>query len=267
MARELLAAGHRIRAMTRKPDSPAARALAVEGAEVVRGDLDDAGSLNNPLRVSGVLLRCRTRGRPVSSGKKSKASDSRSWRASPACSISSTPRSVLPISRQAFPHFENKFRVEETVRGLGFPSFAIIRPVFFMENLLGPWFKPAIDGGQLAMAIKPTTPLPMIAVADIGKCGRAVFERHAELNGRAIDIAGDELTMPDVAEIISEAAGHKVVHAPPPIETVRAASADYAVMLEWFDDVGYSADIASNAREFGIPPTRFRDWAREVSGN
>jgi hypothetical protein len=40
---------------------------------------------------------------------------------------------------------------------------------------------------------------------------------------------------------------------------------EYAIMLEWFDAVGYNADIQANAREFGIPPTRFADWAKSVS--
>ena len=34
-------------------------------------------------------------------------------------------------------------RVEETVTALGFPSYAILRPVFFMENLLSPVVPPA----------------------------------------------------------------------------------------------------------------------------
>ena len=45
VARELLAAGRTVRIMTRKPDSPAARELALLGAEIVQGDLDDAASL------------------------------------------------------------------------------------------------------------------------------------------------------------------------------------------------------------------------------
>jgi uncharacterized protein YbjT (DUF2867 family) len=49
VARALLARGHKVRAMTRKPDGEAARALAGQGAEVVRGDLDDAGSLEKAL--------------------------------------------------------------------------------------------------------------------------------------------------------------------------------------------------------------------------
>ena len=36
------------------------------------------------------------------------------------------------------PHFDNKWRIEETVRGLNFPSHVVLRPVFFMENLLAP---------------------------------------------------------------------------------------------------------------------------------
>ena len=33
-------------------------------------------------------------------------------------------------------------------------------------------------------------------------------------------------------------------------------------MLEWFERVGYSADIAGLEREFGRALTKFPDWAR-----
>ena len=48
-ARALLADGYRVAAMTRSPDSDAARALAELGAEVVRADLDDDESLRAAL--------------------------------------------------------------------------------------------------------------------------------------------------------------------------------------------------------------------------
>ena len=35
------------------------------------------------------------------------------------------------------------------------------------------------------------------------------------------------------------------------------------MMLEWFDAVGYDADIEKNATQFGVRPTRFREWAKE----
>src|SRR6185436_3130235 len=74
--------------------------------------------------------------------------------------------------KTGIPHFENKYRIEETVRSLKFPSHVIIRPVFFMENLPSPWF---LNGDNLYAAMLPTTTLQMIAVEDIGKYGALAF--------------------------------------------------------------------------------------------
>jgi uncharacterized protein YbjT (DUF2867 family) len=98
-------------------------------------------------------------------------------------------------------------------------------------------------------------------VRDVGQYGAAAFTRQAEMNGKAIDISGDELTMPETAAIIGRVAGRAVTHVQVPIAEVRKASEDFALMLEWFDAVGYNADIAGNARAFGITNTRFADWA------
>ena len=39
---------------------------------------------------------------------------------------------------------------------------------------------------------------------------------------------------------------------------------DYALMLEWFDRVGYDADIAKASAESGIRPTPLATWAATV---
>ena len=163
--------------------------------------------------------------------------------------------------KTGIPHFENKWRIEETVRSLGFPTHVVLRPVFFMENFVSPGFKSGIDSGKLAIAVKPETALQMIAVGDIGKYGLWAFENPEKLNGRGIDIAGDARTMPEAAAIIGKAAGRRVEFVRVPIEEVRKGSADYAIMLEWFDRVGYDADIAGTAREAGIRPTTLPEWA------
>jgi uncharacterized protein YbjT (DUF2867 family) len=113
------------------------------------------------------------------------------------------------------------------------------------------------------VGIKPATVLQMIAVRDIGEYGLLAFEKHAELNGREIDIAGAAHTMPETANIFSKAAGRTITFERVPIEEVRKFSEDYALMLEWFDRVGYSADIPANAKAFGIPPTTLEKWASE----
>jgi len=265
VANELLAAGHRIRVVTRHPESAAAKALAARGAEVVWGDLDDPASLLKTFAgVWGVFAVQNTWEAGVEQeevqGKRvaemAKAAGVRHFVYS---SVGSAHR------KTGIPHFDNKARVEDTVRAAGFPSYVILRPVFFMENFTSPWFKPYIDQGNLAVGIAPDTRLQMIAVADIGKYGKLAFERHAELNGRAIDIAGDELTMPQTAELIGQAAGRTISHFQVPIEEVRKASDEFAIMLEWFDAVGYDADIAGTSKEFGVKPTRFAEWAQTVN--
>jgi uncharacterized protein YbjT (DUF2867 family) len=133
-----------------------------------------------------------------------------------------------------------------------------------MENLLLPSFLPGIQQGKLAVALEPETKVQMIAVADIGRYGRWAFENHAALNGRAIDIAGDQATMPATAEILSQAAHREVKFVRLPIEEVRKFSMDYALMLEWFDRVGYDADIARTSAESGIRPTPLATWAATV---
>jgi hypothetical protein len=73
------------------------------------------------------------------------------------------------------------------------------------------------------------------------------------------------MTMPEAAKIIGQASGKQVGFLQVPIEQVREFSEDFALMLEWFDRVGYEADIAGNAKEFGIAPTRFQEWTSEVA--
>lgn len=264
VAQELLAAGHKIRALTRHPDGKAAGALAARGTEVVRGDLDDAASLERALNgVWGVFSVQNTWEAGV---EKEEEQGKRLAEIARKAGVQHFVYSSVGSAHRSTgtPHFENKWRVEQKVRELGFPSHTIIRPVFFMENWPSPWFKPGIDQGKLMIALEPTTVLQQIAVADIGKYGRLAFERHEELNGKAIDIAGDQLTMPQTAELIGKATGREIEFVKLPIEEVRKGSSDFAMMLEWFDRVGYNADIKGNAERYGIPPTSFGQWAASV---
>jgi uncharacterized protein YbjT (DUF2867 family) len=264
VARELLARGYPVRAMTRNPDGQAAQALAELGAQIVRGDLDDAASLARAVEnMWGVFSVQNTWeagvDREEEQGKRlARLSKDGGVQHFLYSSVGSAHRNT------GIPHFENKGRIEETVRRLGFPSYTILRPVFFMENFLAPWLKPALDEGKLTLGIKPITVLKMIAVRDIGKYGAWAFENPAALNGRALDIAGDAKTMPEAARIVATAAGREIEFVPTPIEEVRRFSEDFALMLEWFDAVGYDADIEKLSQESGIQPTTLDDWAALV---
>ena len=101
----------------------------------------------------------------------------------------------------------------------------------------------------------------MIAVDDIGWFGARAFTDAAALNRRELDIASDVRTIPEAAEILTEALGRPIAFAQTPIEQVWQYSEDMALMLEWFERVGYSADVALE-REFGRALTKLPDWVR-----
>jgi uncharacterized protein YbjT (DUF2867 family) len=258
VAHHLLQAGLRVRAMTRKPDGDAARALAVRGAEVVRADLDDASSLERATAgtwgVFGLqntweagVVREEEQGKRLAEVARAQGVQHYVY--------SSVGSAHL---QTGIPHFDNKARVEATVRALKFPSHVILRPVFFMENFIGPAF--GLPEGKLRIALPPERTLQMAAVDDIGKYAARAFIRHLQLAGAEIDIASDELTMPRAAEVLTEVMGRPVKYEQQPLAEVRRFSEEYAVMLEWFDRVGYSADIGAIERNFNIKPTRFREW-------
>jgi uncharacterized protein YbjT (DUF2867 family) len=265
VARRLLSRGHKVRALTRKPPGAAAKTLAGLGAEVVPGDLDDAVSLEKAIRGAWGVFSVQNTWEAGVEGEERQGKRLAELARKAGVSHFVYTSVGSAHRRTGIPHFENKARIEDTVRGLGFPSYTILRPVFFMENWISPWFKPSLMEGKLAIGIRPDTPLEMIAVEDIGAYGLKAFEQHAELNRREIDIAGDEHTMPEAARIVGKAMGRSLEFVQVPIEEVRKSGGDYATMLEWFDRVGYDVHIRSRSREFGIRPTSLADWAAKAS--
>src|SRR5882724_4193718 len=253
--------GFHLRGLTRNPNSERAAALAAHGIDVVKGDLDDEATLRRALAGAWGVFGVQNAGE--ASVEREEAQGKRLATLAREGGVEHfVYTSVGSADRQTgVPHFDNKGRIEETVRRLRFHSHVILRPVFFMENLLAPF---SLQGSTLAWALGPNTKLQMIAVDDIGWFGARAFT-DAALNRREIDLAGDVRTMPEAAEILAEALGRPIAFAQTPIGQVRQYSKETALMLEWFERVGYSADIAGLEREFGRALTKLPDWARRVA--
>jgi uncharacterized protein YbjT (DUF2867 family) len=260
-ARELFGKGFTLRALTRKPDSDAAKALAAQGAEIAHVELDDEASVRKALQGAWGAYAVQNTWTAGVDGEE--AQGHRFAKIAKEAGVQHyVYASVASADRQTgIPHFENKFRVENTIRSLNFPSYAIIRPVFFFSNLPSPWF---LNGDKLVSALQPPTRLQMIDVADIGKYGALAFT-DPRFKNLELDIAGDEVTLPQAAEAIGNALGRKIEYLQIPIGEVRKNSDDFAKMLEWFEAVGYDADIEGNAQTYGVKPTRLNDWAAKLA--
>jgi uncharacterized protein YbjT (DUF2867 family) len=251
--------GFKLRALTRKPDGDAAKALAALGAEVVAGDLDDAGSLERALAgawgVYGVQNTWEAGvEKEEEQGKRlAKLARDKGVQHFVYASVGSAHKAT------GIPHFENKFRVEQTVKALGFPSYTIIRPVSFMENLLSPW---SLSGDKLASGLPPHVKLQMIAADDIGKFGSKAFVDADQMMNLELDIAGDAVTMVEAAAALSALVGKTLTYQQIPGEMLRKQSEDLALMIDWLASTGYSADIASQEKRFGIRALTLVEWVR-----
>ena len=190
--RHLREKGHSVRALTRDLNKPEARSLVGHGTEVVHGDLEDKTSLARALDGVDGVYSVQT---PVEQGVESEVRQganlidaAKSFR----IGLFVYSSVVSAEKKTGLPFFESKFQIEERLRASGMP-YAIVRPGFFMENLLQ--MRESIQGGVFALPFKPDTRLQMIAVDDIGVLVTMAFERPGHWLGRAVELAGDELSM------------------------------------------------------------------------
>ena len=89
--------------------------------------------------------------------------------------------------------------------------------------------------------VTPPDHRKLIAVDDIGALAALAFANPEEYIGQALELAGDELTEPQIASTFAGATGRPVELVQP---TAPQSTEDMQLMVEWFDAHGYEADIA-----------------------
>lgn len=145
--------------------------------------------------------------------------------------------SVTCADSTDIPHFKSKAPVERNLKELGV-GWTILRPVFFNENLLGPGVIKSINNGirVLSLPVPQNTKLQLIAVEDIGAFAALSLMDPGKFNKKTLEIAGDELTLEEMAKILGcryEAKDINSVEDP-----------DMKMMFKWFvEGPGMQANI------------------------
>jgi uncharacterized protein YbjT (DUF2867 family) len=158
------------------------------------------------------------------------------------------------------PHFESKGKIEARIQQIGIP-YTILRPVFFMENLF--MMREGIEKGTIMLPLSPQTRLQMIAVDDIGAFVALAFEHPGHWRNRAYELAGDELSMSELAETFSRVSGREVRYQQVPWDQFeQQAGHEMTVMYRWFEDNGYNVDIAGVRKQYPRL-TSFNRWLEQ----
>jgi uncharacterized protein YbjT (DUF2867 family) len=270
VAFSLLSKRQRVKALTRHPEN--ARELARLGAEVVQGSFEDKGTLTKaiigervllipagPQGVDGVFLM----GTPYENGVQAEVEEAKS--VIDVCrqdkNIHIVYSSVGSANKKTgIPHFESKLEIEKHLKA-GDNPWTILRPVFFMENFESDPLLRGVNEGVVRMPVNPDKPLQMISVVDIGEFAALAFINPEDFVGKEIDLAADELTLPETCRRISRVVGREVRYEKIPDGQVEPMlGRDLALMYRWFNEKGYDVDIAALRRDWNIPLMDFNHY-------
>lgn len=249
--------GFRLRALVRDPNTERARELMGRGEEVFQGDLDDPATLSRALDgVDGVYSVQPFTDDAATEIKQGVALIEAANRQNISHFVYSSV--VAADANTGIVHFDSKGKIEEHLKNSGL-NYTILRPVFFMENWQTMFGEP-IARGEITLPLSPGTKLQMVAVDDIGAFASLAFEHSGKWRNRTFSIAGDELSMTEIAQAFSRITSHEVRYTQTPWEQFeKQAGHELTLMYRWFETSGYDVDIDEVRREY--PHTmRFNNW-------
>jgi uncharacterized protein YbjT (DUF2867 family) len=241
LARAILAdpsGGFAVRAVTRKPDSDNAKALAAKGAEVVKADLDDPASLKQAFTGCWGAF-CVTNFWEHGDPEKETRQAKHLADAATAAGIQHVIWSTLEDTRRwmkldddrmptlhgkyKVPHLDAKGEADQYFVESGVP-FTLLETSFYWENFIyfgsGPQKTP--DGRYALTFPLDDKKLPGISTDDIGKCAYGIFKNSGQYAGKTVGISGEHLTGEQMANAMKQALGKDVFYNAVTPETFRS---------------------------------------------
>jgi uncharacterized protein YbjT (DUF2867 family) len=274
VARRCLGLGFTVAGLTRTPESPQSQQLARLGVTMVKGDLDDPLSLD---RALGVASGAEHGHHPTPGALCGVFGVQNYWFPTPSVdrevqqgrnlidaakragvlhfiysSIGGCTQEAGPFRRRGgtgIPHFESKRRIEEYLKESGL-RYTILRPAFLMDNFwhpASPWAHPQT---HVVMPAHRNSMQQMVWSDDIGAMAAKAFKQADRSEAtdswldREIELAGDQLTGPQIAAVFSIVTGrHMLYKRGPPNMLLRCFSREAYMQSRYIDDVGFCANV------------------------
>lgn len=275
-----------VRALTRDPESDAAKALVELGAEVVRADFGDEpsvlaalegvygaffvtnfwahGSAEQELDEIGVLAR----------SAKAAGVQHVVW------STLEDTRVLLPLDdarmpvlqgRYNVPHFDAKAEGNEIFAAAGVPT-TNLNTTFFFQGFLKELRSQRGEDGVLTLTLpfEDGKRLAGVDVDDIGRTALAILAAGDTYIGETIGLAGDHLTGAQYAEQLAEVIGEPVRFQSVPYDVFRGlpipAAEELANMFQYYGD--FDAEFTGardldRLRQLNPQLKDFKTWTRE----
>jgi uncharacterized protein YbjT (DUF2867 family) len=251
-----------VRGLTRDATGDTAQALADRGVTMVEGDLDDPETLREPVGDADAVFAVTNFWTVGYDAQVEQGKNIATVAAEEGVEQFVVSGVGSHDADTGIPHFDSAGEIDEHIRGLDL-DWTILKPVFFFENLEA-FAEDIVEDGQIALPLAEGVGLQMVSNTDIGHAATVAFERPGEFVGESIDLAGDEKTLEETAAVLSAVTGVDVEAVHVPIEDAyESFGEEFTVMCEWFNEVGYSADIPALEDRFGFEFDTLETYLRD----
>lgn len=259
VARVLVERGHRVRALTAKPDSKRAKRLKELGAEIVGVDVGDDKGLAKAMRGIDAVFATAT---VAEAGDETRNGINLVDTAQAAGVGHIVYGSVAGVERASdLGHLSSKYVVEQHIKSLPIP-YTIVAPAFFMENFLGEHLVDGLRESRLALPLPEASRLPQVSLADAAELVAVAIEERERFLSKRFELVADSPTGAELAAAIAKASGRPVGYGEVPLDEFAAVSADLAQFCGWFCS-GQAGDSWERAAERfpDIQWKGFAEWA------
>lgn len=255
----LKAGGYKLRALTRDPTKDAAKKLAEQGVEVIKGDITSSSDLEAAFKGSDAVFAV-TNFWAHGSGNQELEDGKRMADAAKAVGVKHFVYSSLVSSTKAskgkythVEHFDAKASVEDYVRSLGIPA-SFVMPAGYFENfttMMAPRKQP--DGSfVVAFPIsKDTVWSSYSASMDTGKFVHAALKQGPKSPPENILAVEYEGTFGEFVEEWGKELGVKVTYQQIPADVFKSfipqGADELYEMLAFIQDFGYYGGLSSKA--------------------
>lgn len=267
VARHLLADGWSVRAITRKPSSAAAVRLRELGAEVVRADMAQEGSLT--AAFSGVYGVFSVQN-PMTSGIEGEIRQGKNVaNAAKAAGVEHVVYGSAGVGRSdtGVGSWDSKLAIEAHMRDLGLPV-TVLRPVAFMELMSDKGFYPAVAMWHLMPKLTGADlPIGWISVEDVGAAAARAFGEPDRFVGAELRLAADVRSNVECRRLWAQIQGWPPKSFPMPVWLFhRFVGTDLTTMWRWLSTAGLDFDVAQT-RELLPSALTVRDWLQRLKAH
>jgi uncharacterized protein YbjT (DUF2867 family) len=256
-----LADGWRVRAVTRRPDSAKARALAAAGAEVVKADMADRASLDRAFAGVYGLFNVQN---PQLAGYDGEIAQGRTVAdAAKAASVQHVVYGSAGMGKPTgVPSWDSKVVIADHMRERGL-RLTVLRPMAFMELMTDKDFYPQVSVWHVMPKLMGwDRALPWLAADDVGAIGASAFADLERFGGQDLSLAGDVKTLAECREMWIEL-GRKPRGVPMPTWLFeRVAGRDLPIMWRWLRDGDVPLDTGPT-RAVHRTAKSMREWLTE----